>query len=142
MHPIGTRNVRRAVEAQAASAGAIALSPSRPKPVELSPLARKIAAEPVSPAISQVVLAGFVRLTEFLALSALGFLIYLLYVHPAEDLAAHYLWTAVAISAAAVFAFQTAELYDVTTMRTRVHQLGRVAIVWTVVFLVALAISF
>jgi Undecaprenyl-phosphate glucose phosphotransferase len=141
MERIGAREVQQAAGAQAA-AGAIPLSPSGRKPVELSPLARKIAAEPVSPAISQVVLSGAVRLVEFLGLSALGFVIFLLYVSPSEGFAAHYLWTAVGIAAATVFAFQTAELYDVTAMRTRVHQLGRVALVWTAVFLVALAVSF
>src|SRR5262249_36163866 len=45
-------------------------------PQPLSALARMIAAEPVPPAISAVVLAGLVRLYEFCALFGLGLLIH------------------------------------------------------------------
>jgi Undecaprenyl-phosphate glucose phosphotransferase len=140
MHRIGANEMKRAVEAHAAAAGTIAVSAPHGATVELGSLAKLIAAEPIPPAISQVVMAGIVRLSEFLALIALGGAIYWFYVHPTN--AWPYFWAILAISTAAILAFQWAELYDAPMLRTRVQQLSRITLVWSVVFLVALAISF
>ena len=140
MNQIGASDLKRAAEAQAAAAGTIALNVPHAKAVELGPLAKMIAAEPIPQAISQVVLAGMVRLMEFLALIGLGTALYWLYAHPTNGW--HYFWATLAISTAALLAFQWAELYDAPTMRTRVHQLSRITLVWSLVFLLALAISF
>ncbi len=108
---------------------------------ELSPIARMIAAQPMPPAISQVVLAGLLRLAEFLCIASLGVAIYLGYVGASEEFA-EYLIAIIGMSLAAIVAFQWFELYDITALRTRVHQLSRVSVAWMTVFLVAFAVSF
>ena len=138
MTPIGTSEMKQAVAAHAT--GTIALNAPRSAPVELSPLAKMIAAEPIPPAISQVVLSGTVRLLEFLALVALGGAIYAFYVHPAYPW--HYFWATLAISTAAATAFQWTDLYDTPMMRSRFQQLSRIAFVWSLVFLFAMSVSF
>ena len=117
MNPIGTSGMRRAVEAHAA--GAIEFTGNRTATAELGPLAKLIAAEPTPPAISQVVLAGVVRLVELISLMLLGAGIYWLYITTTNPW--HYFWAIVTISSAAALAFQWAELYDAPMMRTRVR---------------------
>ena len=141
MIEIGARDVKREMEAQASGSSALALVPARAQASELGPLARRIASEPIASAIPQVVLAGFVRIAEFLAIAALGLVIYASYV-PDEGSAWRYLWATGAISAAAIFAFQWVEIYDVAAMRTHVYQLSRLSAAWVTVFLIALAITF
>jgi Undecaprenyl-phosphate glucose phosphotransferase len=138
MNPIGTSEMRRAVEAHAA--GAVAFTANPAATAELGSLAKMIAAEPTPPAISQVVMAGVVRLVELFSLMLLGAGIYSLYVYPTHPW--HYFWATVTISSAAILAFQWAELYDAPTLRTRVQQLSRITLVWSLVFLLALSVSF
>ena len=116
---------------------------SKPQSRELTPLARAIAAEPAAPAISPIVLAGIVRIVEFLAIVATGALAFTLFVRPdVEAFAWHYLPATLAIALAALIALQIVEIYDVTAFRTRVYQLSRLASAWTVVFVLALAVTF
>jgi Undecaprenyl-phosphate glucose phosphotransferase len=111
-------------------------------PRELSVLARAIAAEPVADAISPVVLIGLVRLTEFLVAAAIGAATYTAYVYPYDEQSLTYAGAILLISGAAVLAFQTFEIYSITAFRSHIHQLTRLALAWTLVFLVAFAISF
>jgi Undecaprenyl-phosphate glucose phosphotransferase len=115
--------------------------PDRPRR-ELSPLARAIAAEPIARAISPVVLTGAVRFLEFAVIVALGAFIHALWVYPAEGIEPQYPLAEVAIGLAAITAFQAFEIYSVTAFRTHIHQLTRLALAWTLVFLIGLAISF
>jgi Undecaprenyl-phosphate glucose phosphotransferase len=120
----------------------------KPKPVaavtprELGPLARAIAAEPVADAISPVVLVGAVRLCEFLGIAAIGTIIYLFDVYRYDGFEWPYAAAILAVSAAAVVAFQIFETYNVPAFRTHVHQMSRVALAWTLVCLLAFAVSF
>jgi Undecaprenyl-phosphate glucose phosphotransferase len=111
-------------------------------PRELSALARAIVAEPVANAISPVVLIGLVRLTEFLVAAATGAATYTAYVYPYDEESLTYAGAILLISAAAVLAFQAFEIYSITAFRSHIHQLTRLALAWTLVFLVAFAISF
>ena len=142
MVQIGARDVERAVEAQSAAANVVAIGRPRAPKLELSPLANRIASERVAAGISQIVLAGIARLTEFTTIAALGLTIYFLYVHPVEGFAWRYVLAIAGMSAAAVSAFQAVELYDVAAMRTRVHQFTRLLLAWSMVFLIAFAIAF
>ena len=117
-------------------------SPSRSEAArELSPIAKLIAAQPVPASISQVVLAGMLRLAEFLSIAALGLAIYLVYVRDTGELF-EYLVAIGGLSLAAVLTFQWLELYDIAALRTRVSQLSRISVAWTGVFLAAFAVSF
>jgi Undecaprenyl-phosphate glucose phosphotransferase len=111
-------------------------------PRELSALARAIVAEPVANAISPVVLIGLVRLTEFLVAAATGAATYTAYVYPYDEESLTYAGAILLVSGAAVLAFQAFEIYSITAFRSHIHQLTRLALAWTLVFLVAFAISF
>ena len=112
-------------------------------PRELGALARAVAAEPVADAISPVVLIGLVRLAEFLGVAAIGAATYIAYVYPAFDESSlAYSAAILLISGAAIFAFQAFEIYSIAAFRSHIHQLTRLAVAWTLVFLVAFAISF
>jgi Undecaprenyl-phosphate glucose phosphotransferase len=141
MEQIGARKLKRAMGAQGSSANAVSVSTS-PATVDLSPIARKVASETVAPGISQIVLSGVVRTAEFAAIALLGWAVYLLYVEKTAGFPWPYLFATVAICTAAVVSFQWAELYDAPAMRNRVHQLSWIAAAWTLVFLVAIAITF
>jgi Undecaprenyl-phosphate glucose phosphotransferase len=130
---------------QAERSGREAAAAARKIPVaprELSPLARMIAAEPVQPAISAVVLAGIIRGYEFLAIVGLGLIIHYGYVEPHESLSWRYILATIGMSTSAILAFQLAELYSISALRTRVEQLSRVGLIWTIVFLLATATAF
>jgi FlaA1/EpsC-like NDP-sugar epimerase len=111
-------------------------------PRELNAVARAIAAEPVANAISPVVLIGLVRLAEFLGVAAIGTATYTAYVYPYDEPTLFYASAILLISAAAVLAFQAFEIYNIAAFRSHIHQLTRLALAWTLVFLVAFAISF
>jgi len=111
-------------------------------PRELGALARAIAAEPVVSAISPVVLIGLVRLADFLGAAAIGAATYVAYVYPNEERSLIYSAAIALISAAAVLAFQAFEIYTIAAFRSHINQLIRLVLAWTLVFLVAFAISF
>ena len=104
--------------------------------------ARAVASEPVMEAISPVVIAGVVRLADFVALTAIGVLLAAGYVDAFNTLVAQYLIAALVIAVSAVIVFQTFELYNVATFRTHIYQLSRVAVGWTMVFMFAFALAF
>jgi Undecaprenyl-phosphate glucose phosphotransferase len=132
----------RAESAQSAAASAVAAARRRASVRELSPLARAIAAEPVSQAISPVVLAGIVRTVEFVLIAAIGAVVYSYEVLPVEGFEWRYVFADLAVAAIAVTAFQLFDIYTTTAFRTQVHQLGRLTAAWTMVFLIALALAF
>src|SRR5262249_33792489 len=139
------RNFSDMIRADARAATAAATqAPAKPpaQPRELGPLARAIAATPVRPAISPIVGAGVVRVTELFCIAVLGTLIYCAYVFQEIGFSWHYVFATIAISMAAIIAFQMFEIYDVTAFRTHVYQLSRLSAAWTLVFLLALAITF
>jgi Undecaprenyl-phosphate glucose phosphotransferase len=132
----------RAETAQNAAASAVAAARRRASARELSPLARAIAAEPVSQAISPIVLAGIVRTFEFVLIVAIGAAVYAYEVVPIEGFEWRYAFADLAVAAAAITAFQLFDIYTTTAFRTHVHQLGRLIVAWTMVFLIALALAF
>ena len=111
-------------------------------PRELGALARAIAAEPVADAISPVVLIGLVRLVEFLGIAAIGTAAYVGLVYRYDDFDWAYSGAIIWVSASAVFAFQVFDIYSVPAFRSHVHQLSRLVVAWTLVFLLAFAVSF
>jgi Undecaprenyl-phosphate glucose phosphotransferase len=115
-------------------------APAQPR--ELSALARAIAAEPVADAISPVVLIGLVRLGEFLIAAGVGAATYAAYLYPNDEAGLTYATAIVLVSIAAVLTFQGLDIYSITAFRSHIHQLTRLALGWTLVFLVAFAISF
>ena len=121
----------RADSARSAAAFAVAAVRRRASVRELSPLARAIAAEPVSHAVSPVVLAGIVRASEFGLIAVLGAVVYAYAVYPVEGIDLRYLVADPVIAIAAIAAFQAFDIYSTTAFRSHVHQLSRLALAWT-----------
>jgi Undecaprenyl-phosphate glucose phosphotransferase len=120
--------------------------PAGPGPVaprELGARARAIVAEPVADAMSPIVLIGIVRLIEFIGIAVIGAGCYAaLFYRNDQDFEWAYAGAIFLVSGAAVLTFQAFDTYHVAAFRSHVHQLSRLALAWSLVSLMALAISF
>src|SRR5215471_6947610 len=117
---------------------AIAVKPSK----GLSAAALKVTAEPTVAGYSPIVLAGIVRLIELALTVLIGSAIYVGYVVPVEGLEWHYVLAILAIAVMSTLALQAADVYQVQAFRGHEKQYMRLASAWSVVFLVAIGISF
>jgi Undecaprenyl-phosphate glucose phosphotransferase len=111
-------------------------------PRPLSPAARDVVAENFKQAYSPIVLAGAVRAIEVVLVAAVGFVLYLCYVVPDNGFMPSYFGAIVGISLTALLAFQAADIYQVQAFRGHEKQYMRLASAWSVVFLLAIAVSF
>jgi Undecaprenyl-phosphate glucose phosphotransferase len=112
------------------------------KPQTLTPEALAVASKPAPPPISPIVLAGFVRMAEFALIVLVGFAVYAAYGLSSEDLLASYTFAIFAIALLSMFAFQTADIYQVQAFRGHEKQYMRLASAWSVVFLIVIGASF
>jgi FlaA1/EpsC-like NDP-sugar epimerase len=135
-------DARKMMSAASATAVAAPALPGGGQRRQLSPEAQKVAAEPLVTAYSPIVLAGFVRMLDAGFIAALGVAIHLLYVFPTYGFEWYYLGANGGIAALAVIAFQAADIYDVHAFRSPVRQITRLAVAWTLVFLIAMAVAF
>ncbi|MDE2373473.1 MAG: undecaprenyl-phosphate glucose phosphotransferase, partial [Hyphomicrobiales bacterium] len=108
----------------------------------LSPAAASLAEQHYEPALSPIVLAGAVRLIEAAIVVLLGFAVYVSYVVPAHGFAWHYFAAIGGIAMLAMLAFQVADIYQVQAFRGHEKQYMRLASAWSVVFLIAISVSF
>lgn len=108
----------------------------------LSPAALAAASEHTQPAFSPIVLAGFVRMFEFALIVAVGFAVYAIYLLPDEGLSWRYIGAIGAIGVLSMFAFQTADIYQVQAFRGHEKQYMRLASAWSLVFLIVIGASF
>ncbi len=90
-------------------------------------------------AYSPIVLAGLVRLIEFLLLAAAGFAVHEIHVAPLWGHAVAYLIGTPAMAFLAVVTLQALGLYHVSALRTPVRHGLKIAAGWTFVFVTALA---
>src|ERR1700693_442474 len=111
-------------------------------PPTLSPSALKVAAQEVKAAYSPIVLAGTVRLIEAALITAVGLAVYFWHVVPGYGFAWYYLGAIVGIAIMAMLAFQIADIYQVQAFRGHEKQYMRLASAWSVVFLIAISLSF
>src|SRR5579871_3688629 len=126
------------------SAGATAGAP-QPRATgapRLSASALNAAAQPFRRGYSPIVLAGTVRLLEVALVALVGFAVYLAYVMPIEGFAWRYVGAIAGIAVLALFAFQAADIYQVQAFRGHEKQYMRLASAWSVVFLIAISLSF
>jgi Undecaprenyl-phosphate glucose phosphotransferase len=108
----------------------------------LSAAALDVSAQPTMPAYSPIVLAGTVRLIEFLLTVLVGSAIYGAYVVPVEGFEWHYVAGVLTIAVLSTLALQAADVYQVQAFRGHEKQYMRLASAWSVVFLVAISMSF
>ncbi len=108
----------------------------------LSPAALAVTNQKVRTAYSPVVLAGAVRIVDFLMLSLVGIAIYLGYVVRLDTFGWEYPSAIAAVSATAVICFQASGLYDIQVFRGHVRQTVRMVSTWAFVFLLFIGVSF
>jgi Undecaprenyl-phosphate glucose phosphotransferase len=131
----------------ASAVSAAVTNTSRPagKPVDarkLSAAALAIAAQRFVPAYSPIVLAGMVRLIEFALVFLVGLAVYAGYVVPTYGFHWYYAGAIAGIATLAMLAFQAADIYQVQAFRGHEKQYMRLASAWSVVFLIAISVSF
>src|SRR6195256_5975528 len=104
----------------AAAAVAVDDAGGRP-PVErrrrLSPAALAVTNQKVRPAYSPIVIAGAVRVADFVILSLVGIAIYFGYVARLSGFNWQYITAILGMSAAAVVCFQASDIYEVQGFR-------------------------
>jgi putative exporter of polyketide antibiotics len=108
----------------------------------LSPEAIAVAAKPSAAPISSIVLAGFVRMAEFVLIIAIGLAVYAAYLPEIDGLIWRYLLATFSIAVLSMLAFQVADIYQVQAFRGHEKQYMRLASAWSVVFLLAIGVSF
>ena len=101
-----------------------------------------MAATPAPAPISPIVLAGFVRMAEFALIALVGLAVFAVYLPPGENLFGRYAVAIFAIALLSIFAFQTADIYQVQAFRGHEKQYMRLASAWSVVFLIVIGASF
>ncbi len=94
------------------------------------------------PAYSPVVLAGIVRLIEVALVATNGLVVYLWYVEPTTGISWYYLADIGGIALLSMLAFQAADIYQVQAFRGHEKQYMRLASAWSVVFLLAVSVTF
>ncbi|RDJ23294.1 undecaprenyl-phosphate glucose phosphotransferase [Bosea caraganae] len=106
------------------------------------PLAERIAAMPVKPTLSPVMIEGLVRLFDVIAIAAVGGLVYWLYVSGNVESSLPYQVTIPLLAVGALAVFQALHLYHVGALRHFIPTAVRLTAGWTTLFLVALAAFF
>ncbi|TMJ47120.1 MAG: undecaprenyl-phosphate glucose phosphotransferase, partial [Alphaproteobacteria bacterium] len=130
----------------AATAAAIVTSSADRSPVErrrrLSQAALAVTKQKVRRAYSPVVMAGIVRLADFVLLSLVGIALYIGYVVPLSGFRWEYIAAIFGMTAAAVVCFQAGDIYQVQVFRGQLGQTTRMISSWAFVFLLFIGASF
>ncbi len=114
----------------------------RRPPRALSSAAQDVIAEDFKQPYSPIVVAGAVRAIEVALVASVGFILYLAYVVPDNGFSRYYFGAIAGISLTALLAFQAADIYQVQAFRGHEKQYMRLASAWSVVFLLAVTVSF
>ncbi|MDB5573782.1 MAG: putative Bacterial sugar transferase family protein, partial [Tardiphaga sp.] len=121
MEPINARSMLNAATAEATMAGAPVFERRR----RLSRAALAVTNQKVRKAFSPVVIAGCVRLADFLLLSVIGVAIYLGYAAQIDGFNWSYIIAILGMTATAVICFQASGIYDIQVFRGHVRQTTR-----------------
>jgi Undecaprenyl-phosphate glucose phosphotransferase len=129
-----------------AAATAAAIAPAGQPQVErrrrLSQAALAVTNQKVRPAYSPIVIAGAVRVVDFMLLSLVGIALYLGYVVRVAGFRWEYIAAILGMTAAAVICFQAADIYQVQVFRGQLRQMPRMISAWAFVFLLFIGASF
>jgi Undecaprenyl-phosphate glucose phosphotransferase len=128
-----------------AATAAMTATADRP-PIErrrrLSLAALAVTNQKVKRAYSPIVIAGAVRLIDFLMLSLIGIALYFGYVVRLSGFHWEYVAAIFGMTATAVICFQAADIYEVQVFRGQLRQMSRMISSWTFVFLLFIGASF
>ena len=108
----------------------------------LSPAALAVSNQKVRRAYSPIVIAGGVRVADFVLLSLVGLALYFGYVVPISGFQWGYPAAIFGMTATAVLCFQASDLYEVQTFRGQLRQMTRLISSWAFVFLLFIGVSF
>jgi FlaA1/EpsC-like NDP-sugar epimerase len=86
------------------------------------------------------VLGGVIRSYKFVAISTVGIAIFQPHAPTHENFSWLYLFAMMGVATGTVIALQSADLYSVSALRTRVEQLSRVGLIWSIIFLITAAV--
>jgi Undecaprenyl-phosphate glucose phosphotransferase len=140
---MGAFDIRDIMKAQASSpAAAYGSGPGQLNRRALHPLAERLAALPIRPTLSPIIVEGAVRLSDLLVVLLTGMGIYVYYVAEVMESAGHYVYTIPAMAFGALVVFQSFHLYQVGVMRSLIVQALRICVAWTLLFMIALAAFF
>ncbi|MFN3673158.1 MAG: undecaprenyl-phosphate glucose phosphotransferase [Bosea sp. (in: a-proteobacteria)] len=106
------------------------------------PLAERIAAMPVKPTLSPVMIEGLVRLFDVLAIIGVGSFVYFFYLRGEVDNRLAYQITIPLLAVAAMASFQMLRLYHLGALRNFIAMAIRLSAGWTTLFLFTLAAFF
>jgi Undecaprenyl-phosphate glucose phosphotransferase len=141
VEPINARSMLDA----ATAAAAIAATRDQPR-IErrrrLSQAALAVTNQKVRPAYSPVVIAGAVRLADFVLLTVIGVSLYFAYVVRLNGFNWEYVAAIFGVSATAVICFQASDIYEVQVFRGQLRQMTRMISAWAFVFLLFIGASF
>jgi FlaA1/EpsC-like NDP-sugar epimerase len=132
----------RSMLLDAAAAVATAERPPIERRRRLSQAALAIANQKVRRAYSPIVIAGTVRVTDFVLLSLVGIALYLGYVARLTGFHWEYVAAIFGMTATAVVFFQAADIYEVQIFRGHLRQMTRMVSSWALVFLLFAGASF
>jgi Undecaprenyl-phosphate glucose phosphotransferase len=140
VEPINARSMLDT--AATAAVSKVAERPPLERRRRLSPAALEVTNQKVRGAYSPIVIAGAVRLADFVMLSLLGIGLYLVYVRPPAGVRWEYVAAIFAMAAATVICFQAADIYQVQIFRGQLRQMTRMISSWAFVFLLFIGVSF
>ena len=141
VEPINARSMLDAATAAAATA-ATGEPPRIERRRRLSQAALAVTNQKVRPAYSPVVIAGAVRLADFVILSIVGIALYFAYVVHLKGFSWEYIASIFGMSVTAVICFQASDIYEVQVFRGQLRQMTRMISAWAFVFLLFIGASF
>jgi Undecaprenyl-phosphate glucose phosphotransferase len=139
LEPISARTL---LDAAAGAAASTSTYPHAERRRRLSPVALDVVSRKVRTAYSPVVIAGLVRLADFMMLAVLGIVLYIVYVTRTDAFDWSYIASIIALAAVAVVSFQAADLYHVQVFRGHFAQFLRLVSTWAFVCLLFIGVSF
>lgn len=141
---MGTFDVRDMMKADAAAAAASSMlgASEKGQTRRFHPLAERIAAIPVKPTLSPVMIEGVARLLDALAVLGSGALVYWLYVSGKTTHTLPYQIAIPALALGSLGVFQALQLYPIGALRNVIGSAVRLVTGWTMLFLVTLAVFF
>src|ERR1700722_10938422 len=140
VEPINARSMLDAAAATAASASTDRPPTERRRRVSQAALA--VTDQKVRGAYSPIVIAGAVRLADFVLLSFIGVALYLGYGQRLSGFHWEYIVAISGITAAAEVSFQASDIYEVQVFRGQLRQMTRMISSWAFVFLLFIGASF
>src|SRR3979411_3312593 len=136
-------NARSMLDTAAAAAMTVTADrPATERRLRLSLAALTVTHQKVRKAYSPIVIAGAVRIADFVLVNLVGIALYLGYVVPLSGFHWEYIAAIFGMTATAVLCFQAADIYEVQVFRGQLWQMERMMSSWAFVFLLFIGASF